>query len=60
MHSSIGHIIRQGLSVPRPKKGLLQSYGLPTTIIASEDRPAIVKRGDHRRGVVCFAGDDRR
>ena len=27
------------------------SYGLPTTIIASEDHPAIVKRGDHRRGV---------
>ena len=30
------------------------------TIIASEDRPAFVKRGDHRRGVVCLAGDDRR
>ena len=36
------------------------SYGLPTMIIASEDRPAVVKRGDHRRGVVCLGGDVRR
>ena len=57
-----GHLWRKlkidMLTIQTPSEVL--SYGLPTTIIASEDRRVFVKRGDLRRGVVCLAGDDRR